>query len=212
LLCSLISGGNSHSWHANISGFWGKLPPTINSKDYRAVANHVIQKLTATDAELGYQYNYHSTEIKDRSRVVGPQNFYGATVVKYKCSQLDVKRPSKPVLTLDLDHGLSFSQTRNRQSCPKFQCYGSLIVFFPPEGQDAFVFPNNPRADIAIRMIHIEQLGRTTRNGVPIPVREWITNNPRPSSQIQRDDLLRAIRDGKRSVYYRSVVGRFAQA
>jgi hypothetical protein len=106
---------------------------------------------------------------------------------------LEVKRPSKPVLTLDLDHAFSFSQTRNRQSCPKFQCYGSLRVLFPPEGQDAFVFPNNPSADIAIHMTHIEHLGRTTKNGVPIPVREWIRNNPRPSSQIQRDDLLRAI-------------------
>jgi len=85
---------------------------------------------------------------------------------------------------------LPYGRTRNRRARVElYNCNGTATVIFPAAS-------SNAPFDFSVEIDHNSHPGRE-QFGLPLVVREWIQQNPRLSSIIQREELTRAIERGE---------------
>lgn len=131
----------------------------------------------------GYRFVFQKRDrITENSRKL-PQSFIHAPYITYRCSQ--AKRRAQK------SRDGPFHTQRNKQSMHYQPCQGSLTFYFPPNGRVTF----DDGAEVFVELHHWPHMGRINAFGVPKVIRQWIRDNLRPDAKIQRDDLLRAIRE-----------------
>ena len=184
-----------------VTGIIGQF--SITSADMkRDIAEHLLdeihqgQPMGCDDAERdgeqvewnrrdGYRFVFQNRDnVADKSRKL-PQSLLNAPYITYRCSQ-NKWRPCK-------SRDRPFHEQRNKQSMEYVNCGGSLTFYFPPNGRVTF---QDGCAEVFIELKHHFHDGRTNHWGVPKRVREWIRDNLRDTARIQRDDALRAIKNG----------------
>ena len=180
-----------------ISDIRQHIPPTIDLNSRKSIAQYVVDEITRSE---GLRFWYKSTYTLSAAPRHFPSSFKNAAVMNFVCSQRK-ERKHKP-------KDRSFQDTRNSSSMPIFNCHGTINVLFPShvildveddllrDDPHSVFYVGDKEAQIAIQYTHSAHPGREAI-GVPVNVREWIKNNPRPTAQKQRNDLLAAIDRGE---------------
>ena len=162
-----------------ISDFYRFLPEEITKENQQAISQFIVSQLSQPE---GLHFSPHTTKAYSsdvpKSR---PKVFANANVFRYTCSQRQrILKPSN----------LPYGRTRNRRArIELFNCTGTIILILPAAS-------SNAPFDFSFAFNHDVHPGRE-HLGLPLKVREWIKQNPRPTSIIQREELMRAISRGE---------------
>lgn len=175
LICSSIESGSRFC----ISDLYLHLPPEIAKDEHKSVAQYVVDQFGESE---GFQFQFHDKRNLSKKARGYPSQFANATVFRFRCSQrLRTLTPSK----------LPYLKTRNRRAMKaRFECKGSISVLFPSS------FDMETNQQIAVVFGHSLHPG-CEHYGVPLQVRRWIRDNPRSTSQAQRDEIFLAIEKGE---------------
>jgi hypothetical protein len=163
-----------------VSDFYRHLPEDIHKDNKNAIGQYVADQLSRSEAiqfsSNGKPYTFNKETPRGR-----PSVFANAEKFRYTCSQ-----KQRILKTSTLPYG----KTRNRRARVElYNCNGTATVIFPAAS-------SNAPFDFSVEIDHNSHPGRE-QFGLPLVVREWILQNPRPTSIIQREELMRAIERGE---------------
>jgi hypothetical protein len=153
----------------------------------RTIGRDGVQQVVRIQPGLErYRFTFHrSFKLSTQQAKSVHSTLFGSMVYSFRCSQ-DQDRPTVVKNT-------PFERQKNRESMEVFSCGGIMNVYFPPQGQQTF----RDGAQVVISITHRRHHQGRLLKGVPQVIREWIRDNPRPTSLLQREDLYRAIREGR---------------
>lgn len=147
----------------------------------KTMAKYIVAKFGEPE---GYTFYLRKTYTLNKRPRGGRSAFSEALVYRFECSQNGRLQTSK-VSTLP------YGKTRNRRRrLEAFDCNGSISVTFPSESSSATF-------DVAVDIEHPPHPGRGEQFGLPVKIRQWIKDNPRPTVTAQREDLERALKNGE---------------
>ena len=174
-----------------ITDLHSHLPPGVNKDDHKSLAQFVVDQFCEAE---GFQFRLKSDYVLRKKAKGRPTVFAEAKAFVFACSQRlrQLKVSTAP-----------YGRTRNRRArVGLYDCNGSISIIIPSP-------TSNPGFDFSVQINHNVHDGREYL-GMPLIVRNWILKNPRPTSQIQREDLLRAIERGElpsvRGMYLRPML------
>jgi mRNA-degrading endonuclease toxin of MazEF toxin-antitoxin module len=182
-ICRIKLSSTSRSFEAHhevlISDFYRHLPEDIPKDNKQAIGRYVADELSRAEGlqfSFNRQYTFGGETPKGR-----PSVFTHALSLRYTCSQRQrILKPST----------LPYGRTRNRRArIELYNCNGTATVIFPAASSKASF-------DFAVQIDHNVHPGREHLS-LPLKIREWIRRNPRPTSTIQREELMRAIARGE---------------
>lgn len=153
------------------------LPPGFD-KENKSLAQFIVDRFCEAE---GFQFRHkHEYSLKKKARG-RPTVFADAQVFVFACSQQFRELKSST---------LPYGRTRNRRARVElFDCKGSISIIIPSP-------TSNAGFDLSVLINHDAHEGREYF-GMPLVVQNWIMQNPRSTSQLQREDLLRAINRGE---------------
>ena len=150
------------------------LPPGLDKENNKSFMQFIVDRFCEAE---GFQFNLKN-EYSLRKKAKGQPTVYAdAKVFVFTCSQrLRQLKPST----------VSYGRSRNRRRrIELFDCNGTISIIIPS-------LMSNAGFDFSVEVNHHVHEGREYL-GMPLNVRNWILRNSRPTSSLQREDLLRAI-------------------
>jgi hypothetical protein len=158
------------------------LPPELQGEDnQRIAAEYIVNRFGEAE---GFVFALkQSYSLSKRAKGAAHSAFNNATVYDFSCSQNRQRRNSKTSI-------LPYGKMRNRRAQVElFDCQGSIKVAFLAKSEGT-------KFDISIDFKHNPHPGRP-QFGLPVKIRRWIAENPRPTVTAQREELHHALAAGK---------------
>jgi hypothetical protein len=167
------------------------LPDSFETENHKSLAQFVVDQICEAE---GFQFRLKSEYTLNKRARGRPTVFADAKVFVFACSQ---RLRQFKISTVP------YGRTRNRRARVElYDCNGSISIIIPAS-------TSNPGFDFSVQVNHDVHEGREYL-GMPLVVQRWILQNPRPTSHLQREDLLRAIDRGElpsvRGMYLRPML------